>query len=258
MARYPTIDIATVSLTVPNFLALQNAIEDLDDAEGRFYRSRRDELNGYPGQSARTPAQIESAYDALLGTSPWTYISQLNSSGNSLKSPSGTPYYVRMPSVLSDLGTDFEDSNGNTYVLYQRAGLRSIDLLFTDIAFFDIGSSGIVDDGFNDDPTSINYQTGFGEIPVAYQSNSQLSGRVAHTLYVAGTTWNSIVGDAYDEYKEQLDIYEESSGGGDFDFYKEGASDRPWENYKPSSTNFGYNRPESLSIKLVEEARGYN
>jgi len=261
MARFPTIDMATVSLSTPNYLALERAIAELETAERQFYRSRREELNGYPGQSSRTTPQTERAYDALLGPTPWTYSSQLSRSGNSLRSSSGQPaFYVQLPSVLNQaVNSDFEDSDSNEYVLYYPGeGLRRIDLLFTDISFFDLGSSGNADDGNDDDPTSITYRTGFGEIPVAYESNSRLSGRVAQTLFVAGSEWDRMVRDAYDNYIDELDKYEDTSGGGNFDFFTGGSPDRHWDGYRPEPNSFGYNRPSSLSIKIVEESRGYS
>ncbi|MAA77347.1 MAG: hypothetical protein CML73_04855 [Rhodobiaceae bacterium] len=264
MARYPTIDMAIVDLTTPNYLALERSIEALKEAESQFYKKRATELLSYPGQVNVTERQIENEYDFLLGTQPWTYTDQLVASGNTLKtSSSQTPFYVQIPEALaSRVGNtvnDDDQGSGNEYVLYTPGlGLQEVDLIFGDIGFFSTGSSGTTDIGTADDPLLISYQTGFGETPVAYNTNSTLLGIAAQSLYVAGSDWDSLVREQYRRYKQELSIYEGSTGGGNFEVYRGGTPDQPYKDYKPDANNFGYNRPSSLSIKIVEEARGYS
>ena len=264
MGRFNTISTSAISVTAPNFVALNNAITDLASKENDFYNQSKDELNSYLGQSGKSKQAVEAAYDALLGDEPWTYLTQLSNSGNSFSSANGNAsYYVQLPSgLVGDVSGVVTNPGGDEFILYSPgAGLRQVDLLYTNIALFGPGSSSTTDLDDEDDEgnaTTISYSTGFAEIPVAYQSNSTFTGIVAQTLYTAGTRWNSIVGSAYSEYLSQLNSYNTYVGGStQTDIITTGPPTKPWDGYTQSGSA-GYNRPDQLSVKVVEEARGYN
>tara|TARA_X000000950_G_scaffold79132_2_gene99502 strand:+ start:707 stop:1501 length:795 start_codon:yes stop_codon:yes gene_type:complete len=264
MARRNVVAKSSLVLTNPYYTDISDAIDDLADAEDQFYDDRRDELNSYPGLSGLSSNDVEEAYDSLLGERPWNYTSIFNNAGNSLSTETDDTvdddgndedqFYVRIPSSLDSL-SDLVDDFGRHYHLYNPGvGNRVIDLLYTDISFFEDGSSGSGNDE-NDNPFS--YRTGFGEVPIAYQSNSQLSGRLAHMYRLIGALYDTAVDSKYSAYISAKNNYEGSTGSGnDADFFS-GTQDKPWDGFT-GDTTVGYNRPDKLKGKLVRETRGAN
>lgn len=262
MARRPVINIATLSITAPNHGALVRSIDQFQTAEGLFYDGRSDELNSYPGLSGLTKSIVEGAYDSLLGTTPWNYTSVFNNAGNSLATESSTvtdnfgndsdDFFVQLPSPLSSYATSGDNSD---LILYKPGkGFSEVDLLYTNISFFTSrGSLNNEDDRFG---YGINFYTGFGEVPIAYQNNSSLSGRLAHMYRLIGNRYDSEVQPKYSKYIDKLSEYNAHVGGGDTEVYSGGTADRPWDGY--AGVFGGYNRPGTLSSNLVEESRGYN
>jgi len=264
MARFPTIDMATVSLSTPNYLALERSIEALKDAEDDFYKDRKRELESYKGQGDLSTSQVESAYDSMLGNAPWDYSDVFENSGNSEATETNTntdedgndedDFYVQLPEALASFG---DSGLYGDLILYKPGkGFKEVDLLFQSISLFTSKGSQKTED--DDDGEGFDYYEGFGELPVAYQGNGTLSGIDAHMYRLIGDRYDSSVGPKYQDYKSELALYEGSSGGGDFDFYTDGSPDRHWDGYQPEPNSFGYNRPSSLSIKIVEESRGYS
>ena len=264
MARFQTIDISTVPLTTPNYLALERSIEALKDAEDDFYKDRRKELETYKGQGGLSTSQVENAYDSMLGRAPWDYSDVFQNSGNSEATETNTDtdeegndeddFYVQLPESLAS----FADSglNGDLILYKPGKGFKEVDLLFQSISFFTSKGSPQTED--DDDGNGFDYYEGFGELPVAYRGNGTLSGINAHMYRLIGDRYDSSVGPKYRDYKSELAKYEGSTGGGNFDTYKGGTPDQPYKNYQPAANSFGYNKPGTLSIKIVEEARGYN
>ena len=265
MARRPVINTSSLKLTAPNYTALLRSIDELQDAEKDFYADRADELNSYVGQGGRGNADVENDYDNLLGTQPWNYTDIFNDSGNSLDTTETDDeededgndadlIHVQLPSALSNFAT----GDDNTILYNPGIGFKEVDLLYTNIGFYTSpGQTFSASD--DDDNTLFDYQTGFNELPVAYLDNSNLSGRLAHMYRLIGNRYDSAVGPKYNSYISQLNTYNNYVGGGASETYTGGTPDQPYKDYQPASgTEFGYNRPTALSIKIVEEARGYN
>ena len=264
MARRPVISTSALSLTAPNYLVLLQSIQDLQGAESNFYVDRKNELNSYLGQPSRSTNEVESAYDSLLGTQPWEYTNIFNSAGNSLDNTETSNeedddgndadlIYVQLPSALSAHAT-----NASNTILYNPGiGFREVDLLYTNISFYTSrGETFSASD--DDDNTSFDYQTGFEEVPVAYQDNNNLSGRLAHMYRLIGNRYDSAVAPKYSNYINQVNAYNNYVGGGSSTSYTGGTPDRPYDGYSRPASVFGYNRPDKLNIKIVEETRGYS
>ena len=264
MARRPVINTSALNLTAPNYLTLLQSIETFQNAESDFYDDRKNELNSYLGQSGKSRDDVENAYNSLLGMQPWEYTNIFNSAGNSLDTTETSNeedddgndkdlVYVQLPSALSSFATN----DNNTILHNPGTGFKEVDLLYTNIRFYTSTGEGFSADD-DDDNTLFDYQTGFGELPVAYQSNSALSGRLAHMYRLIGNRYDSAVTPKYNNYIGQLNTYNNYVGGGASDIYTGGTPDRPYDGYVRPTSAFGYNRPEQLSIKMVEESRGYS
>tara|TARA_A200000113_G_scaffold225854_1_gene248349 strand:- start:5624 stop:6412 length:789 start_codon:yes stop_codon:yes gene_type:complete len=262
MARRNVVQKSSLDLSNPYYAALSDAIDKFQAQEEQFYKDRRDELNSYPGLSGLGNTRVEDAYDALLGDRPWNYTSIFNNAGNNpavetdnTEDDDGDDidsFYVLLPDSLESIS----DKRGvhNYYALYNPGtGQSGVDLLFTDISFFKSGSTGNDDD----DDDSFSYKTGFGEVPIAYQSNSKLSGRLAHMYRLIGSKYDSSVGPKYSTYVSARNNYENSSGSGNNTDFFSGSVDRPWQGFV-GDTDAGYNRPDKLEFTLVLETRGAN
>ena len=263
MARRPVISTSGLDLTAPNYLALLQSIDDLQAAERGFYDDRKDELNSYLGQRNKSRNEVENAYNSLLGMQPWEYTSIFNSAGNSLDTTETSDQedddgndadlvFVQLPFALSQFSTHGE----NTIEFNPGIGFREVDLLYTNIRFFT--TPGETFDADDDDGSSVDYQTGFNELPVAYQSNNNLSGRLAHMYRLIGNRYDSAVAPKYSNYINQVNAYNNYVGGGSSTSYTGGTTDRPYDGYSRPASVFGYNRPDKLNIKIVEETRGYS
>jgi len=270
MARRDVINKGTLNLTAPNYAALSEAIDDFQDEERLFYVHRAEELSQYPGVGDKTKAQVEAAYDSLLGRRPWDYLDEFNSSNNPVSQETDSTtdddgddadsFFVRLPGKLGDREDNpdqIDDAypTNNKYVLYNPGtGYAEVDLLYTNIDFFRTGSNRYADD---ENENSFTYKEGFGEIPVKYQDNNNMNGRIAHMKRLIGTLWNDQVKPYWDAYKNELDKYNDYVGGGlDSDVITGTDPDRPWEGL---TNDFkGYNRIDEISSKLIREVRGYN
>ena len=270
MARRDVVQKSSLDLDNPAYLALSDAIDDFQSAEQSFYQSRVDELNGYPGLGGLELEEVEKKYDEFLGEQPWQYLTQFTNSGNSpaIETSAAVDFegndidrkYVRVTQALSFLAdiTDIADPP-NFYDLYNPgAGNVGIDLLYTDIAFFGAGSTATaVVDQDDDGDIEITYHTGFGEVPIGYQSNSTLTGLKAHMYRLIGSGYNSAIGNRYSTYLSALSAYQNTTGTGITAPIFSGVPDQPWKDFV-GDPNAGYNRPEKLSAQLIRETRGAN
>lgn len=278
MGRRKVINKLTLNLTAPSYAALSEAIDDFQDAERLFYKRRAEELSDYPGIGDKTKAQVEKDYDDLLGDDPWDYLDEFNRANNDESEetddstndgPGGDgsdadSFYIILPEKLAEREDNPDETSGygdneRKYILYNPGtGYEEVDLLYKDIDFFDSkGSSG----SFGSDRVggTTQYFEGFGEVPIKYQSNNKMNGRIAHMKRLIGTLWNQQVKPYWDDYEDALDDYNDYVGGGvDTDIYGETVpnEDRPWNGL---TNDFdGYNRIDELSSKVINEARGHN
>lgn len=269
MGRRSVINKSTLNLTAPNYAALSEAIDDFQDEERKFYVRRAEELSEYPGVGNKTKAEVERDYDNLLGNDPWDYLDEFNRANNavSVETDSTTDdegddadsFFVSLSGKLEDRidNPDQLDENGGKYVLYNPGtGYADVDLLYTNIDYFKTGSTRYADD---ENQNAFSYKTGFGEVPVKYQSNNKMNGRIAHMKRLIGTLWNEQVKPYWDDYEDALDDYNNYVGGGvDTDIYSGTvpSEDRPWDGL---TNDFdGYNRIDELPSEVIKEARGYN
>ena len=273
MGRRPVINKGTLNLTAPNYAALSEAIDDFQDAERLFYKRRAEELSDYPGIGDRTKAQVEKDYDDLLGDDPWDYLDEFNRANNDESEETDDTtnfdgdadrFYIKLPDKLAERedNPDLTSGYGNNqskYIFYNPGtGYEEVDLLYKDIDFFEKkGSSSSISVGRGG--TTYTYFEGFGEVPIKYQSNNKMKGRIAHMKRLIGTLWNEQVKPYWDDYEDALDDYNDYVGGGvDTDIYSETVpnEDRPWNGL---TNDFdGYNRIDELSSKVINEARGHN
>ena len=273
MGRRSVVNKSTLSLVAPNYAALSEAIDDLQTAERLFYKRRAQELSEYPGVGDKTKAEVERDYDNLLGDDPWDYLDEFNRANNDESEETDATtdfdgdadrFYIKLPEKLAERednpdATDGYGDNANKFIHYNPGtGYEEVDLLYTNIDFFTSkGSSG----SFGSDRFggTTQYFEGFGEVPVKYQSNNKMDGRIAHMKRLIGTLWNQQVKPYWDDYEDALDDYNEYVGGGvDTDIYSETVpnEDRPWDGL---TNDFdGYNRIDELSSKVINEARGHN
>ena len=270
MARRAVVQKSSLDLDNPFYRSLSDALDDFQGAEEAFYKSRVDQLNGYPGLGNLELQEVERKYDELLGQQPWQYLTQFTNSGNIAATESSAVVdsdgndidrkYVRITQALSSIA-DIADINNppNFYILYNPgAGNNEIDLLYTNISFFGVGTvSTVVVDQSGDEDVEITFHTGFGEVPVAYQSNSTLTGFKAHMYRLIGSSYNNAIGNRYSTYLSALSNYQNSTGTGVAPIIFSGDADEPWKDFV-GDPNAGYNRPEKLSPKLVRETRGAN
>lgn len=270
MARRDVVQKSSLDLDNPAYLALSDAVDAFQSAEQSFYQSRVDELNGYPGLGGLELEEVEKKYDEFLGEQPWQYLTQFTNSGNSaaVETSNAVDFagndidrkYVRITTALSSLSdiSDIADPP-NFYVLYNPgAGNIGIDLLYTDISFFGVGSiaTAVVDQA-DDGDIEITYHTGFGEVPIGFQSNSSLSGLQAHMYRLIGSGYNSAIGNKYSTYLSALNTYQNTTGTSLTPDFFSGVADQPWKDFQ-GDINAGYNRPGKLNAQLVRETRGAN
>ena len=274
MGRRKVINKRTLNLTAPNYAALSEAIDDFQDEERKFYKRRAEELSEYPGVGNKTKAEVERDYDNLLGDDPWDYLDEFNRANNDESDETDDTenddgddvdsFYIILPDELADRednpdATDGYGNNEDKFILYNPGtGYAEVDLLYTNIDFFKSkGSSGSF--GSSRSGNDQTYFRGFGEVPVKYQSNNKMNGRIAHMKRLIGTLWNQQVKPYWDDYEDALDDYNDYVGGGvDTDIYSETVpnEDRPWNGL---TNDFdGYNRIDELSSKVINEARGHN
>lgn len=259
MGRRTYVNVDSLNLVNPHYTSLITARTNAYDAEVSFYQARANELNEYPGLGSLSRQTVEAAYDALLGSDPWNYYSRFqgtskvrppetddteSDNGNDLDS-----FYVRIPRGSNNFDDDYVLFNPGT-------GEPSVDILYTNISFFtSFGGTGAFEDPDDSDIT-LYYKEGFGELPTAYQSNNQYNGRVIHMLGLIGFAYDQAVLPFWDVYEDKLNDYRgfqgsTSSNSGD---YFSGSPEAPYNGYQ--GTDGGYNRPNKLASKLINETRG--
>jgi len=244
MGRRTVVALSSLNVINPYYLEVKTAIDVLQGAETAFYEARAAELNTYPGLTGLDRDVVESAYDALLGSEPWTYTARFNASANPSRDPTttfggGATINVTVPDsvylrVTGELPGDFSTSQIE-YVV--GAGEPAVDILYTDISFFK--------------------EAHFTEVPTAYVINTFYTGRQAHQYRLIGSLYDaSAVASAYSSYLGVLNSYEEWDGTTVDDFFG-GTGPTPWDGFT-GDVDAGYNRPQKLSAKLIRETRGAN
>ena len=270
MGRRNVVKLSTLDVNVPGYGPLAIAIENLRDAEDDFYNAREDQLDRYPGLSV-TARSVEKEYDKLYGNDPWNYSSRGGSSSNERTESDSTTdvdgndqdlVYVQIPYDRKDdeilegiTGTTqaFDDPDAHYLHYNPGVGVLAIDITFENISFFKKGSTSAfeIQDGFSE-----TFQTGFGEVPVFYNGNSNYSGKQLHMFSKLGAIYDSIVAPKYTAYTSALNTYNNNNGTVTTNPILRDPFKEAWDNFQGDET--GYNRPEKLERKLRREAMGFN
>ena len=174
MGRYPTVNDEGEYLDPRNafYKPLLNAIDDLKDAEDKWYKRRRDVFNEYDfGDFNESDGDVEKKYDQFCGDDPWNYKSRFDNIDPSRPSgggyrlvqnqfptsnisdgyatnifvvngedddgdPCGGDRYVAPENRKSDDG-DCDDSPAPRVLRYQEGrGKGSVDCLYFNLAAF--------------------------------------------------------------------------------------------------------------------------
>jgi len=252
MARRKLIDKNALDPFSPNYNAIKVRIDNVEKAEQDFYNSRV-AIQAQMGLNISAD-ELEKRYDRLLGFRPWDYLSTFNDSGNTRKegNPDEEEIYVLLPEYLSHLADRTID--GIDLIRYHpHEGVPEMDIIYYGSPFFQSDT----DEVDTSDVSTLEYFTGFGERPTAYNANSSLTGFKAHMLRLMGEAYNDAVADVYSDYAEALEEYEDYAGTVGENEFSSGVGDTPWDGYT-GDPSFGYNRYSSLDSKLILETRGGN
>jgi len=252
MARRKLIDKNALDPFSPNYNAIKIRIDNVEKAEEDFYNSRV-AIQSQMGLNISAD-ELEKRYDRLLGFRPWDYLSTFNNSGNTRKdgNPEEAEFFVRLPNYLSHLA-DRKVDGINLIRYHPHEGVPDMDIIHAGSPFF---QSNRVDVDLGETET-LEYFTGFGVRPTAYNANSTLTGFKAHMLRLMGIAYNDAVADVYSDYVEALEEYEDFAGTVGENEFSSGVGDTPWDGYT-GDPSFGYNRYSSLDSKLILETRGGN
>jgi len=276
MARYPVAASGTLDLTFKDVGDLIRARKELQDAETKFYEDRRDLVNTYPGKKKDiTASEIEQAYDTLVGKEPWNYLAKFTASGSSLKTGSYVPgsastYWVanypgtadnsvegQYPEIFE--GNYFEVDVNGPWRYDRNLGAEWIDLIVSQGGY----NTGFMDRGGINTWTrtylyggEIQYSEAIGEIPYAYNANGGITSFEAHMLKLVGEAWNAACNTQLQAYKSGVLAYQAAYGAGSAFEYASSAVAGIWNGYTQTGGAAKFNRPGTLSSKLVNMARG--
>lgn len=288
MGRYydDFVSLAGLNPANPVYADLISSANNIDNKESQFYKERRKmfkELNA--GTEVGSVNDVEDAYaDLKRGLNVYEFHSKFNSVAPSRKAGSGDFRYVRVvPWESTEFTAGFadlyvrgeEDDDGDSgfeladdeVLNYNTgAGKVNIDTLYTGVRAFTTKARypsnfyfELEEDDDGDIYTSVsNVYNGFGEVPRRYNAKSGYTSQDLQVMDDAGDAYEELVRPAIEAYDNFRDLYE-ANGGGPliFDFY-EGTPDPqfPYEGYTGISNS--YNRPEDLSPKLINLARGFS
>ena len=276
MGRRNIMKLSSASPMVAGYADLVDKIKKFEEAEEDFYKSRKKALNKYPGFGGKTADQIEKEYDKQYGSDPWNYSSRAGTSSDERTETDATTdddgddadrFYVEIPNDGENIPTPIDgisaptrsDNYSQTFLLYNPGvGVLDVDVTYENISFFKKGQSGSFDDGVRAGGESLPYFTGFNEVPIFYNANSNYSGKQLHMFKKLGALYDAAVGPKYNAYKSAKDTYDNNNKSSTtstpilrttFDF--------AWQGTK-GNADAGYNRPEKLEAKLRKEAMGFN
>lgn len=258
MARRKLIDKNALDPFSPNYNEIRIRIDNVEKAEEDFYNSRV-AIQSQMGLNI-SAADLEKGYDRFLGLRPWDYLSIFNRAGNTRKvgDPSKDEIYVQLPDYLSDLSDRTVDQEGRLddieLIRYHPSeGVPQMDIYYHRSPLYNSNR----EEFDTSDVSTLEYFTGFGERPIAYNDSSTLTGFKAHMLRLIGKAYNDAVADVYSDYEEALEEYEDFAGTVGENEFSSGVGDTPWDGYT-GDPSFGYNRYSSLDSKLILETRGGN
>ena len=277
MGRRNILRISSASPMVAGYADLVDKIQKFKKAEEDFYESREDALKKYPGLSRKKAKDIEKEYDKLYGDDPWNYSSRAGSSSDERTETDATTdedgddadsFYVEIPNDGESNPTPIDgisaptrsDNYSQTFLLYNPGvGVLDVDVTYENISFFKKGQSGTFDDGVRAGGTSETYFTGFNEVPIFYNANSNYSGKQLHMFKKLGALYDAAVGPKYNAYQSAKATYDNNNNKSSttappilrttFDFAWDGTQ---------GDADAGYNRPEKLKGKLRKETMGFN
>lgn len=275
MGRYSVIDPSTINLTDPNAGNLLNARSSLISAESDFYRGRKNLINSYPMKNKDiTTSEVEALYDSKYGNDPWNYTARFNASGSSRKNyyqqtgwyaqdqtfwmqpwpntPTQAPLSNSYPDTI-DESSIFGDS-GVYFRFDPDAGAEWIDISIKDGGYTNAFSSKGNSTTIEVDQTNVRAWQGFGKVPTAYNGQGGLSNVEAHMLKLLGDAYDGTVGGALSNYKNLLSSYQSATGSGGSFTFDNSSGNQAWSGYTGSGIK--YNRPGTISAKLVKELRG--
>ena len=275
MGRRNIMRISSADVNVAGYANLVDKIKKFEAAEEDFYNSRKNALQDYPGFSGKTADQIEKEYDKQYGSDPWNYSSRAGTSSDERTETDATTdddgddvdrFYVKIPNDGENNPTPIDgisapsvsDDYSQTFLLYNPGvGVLDVDVTYENISFFQKGQSGFFDGagrGLNFQP----YFTGFNEVPIFYNANSNYSGKQLHMFKKLGAIYDAAVGPAYSAYQSAKTTYDDNNKSSNittpilrttFDFAWDGTQ---------GDKNAGYNRVDKLKNKLIKEAMGFN
>lgn len=111
MGRYPTVNDEGEYLDPRNafYKTLLTAIDDLKDAEDKWYKRRRDIFNEYDfGDFNESDGDVEKKYDQFCGADPWNYQSRFNSINPDRLPSTGVFRLVQNTFDLSEINSGFK------------------------------------------------------------------------------------------------------------------------------------------------------
>ena len=276
MGRRNIMNTSSADVNVPGYADLADKIEKFKEAEKNFYESREDALKKYPGLSRKKAKEIEKEYDKLYGSDPWNYSSRAGSSSDERTETDATTdddgddadsFFVEIPNDGENNPTPIDginaptlsDNYNQTFLLYNPGvGVLDVDVTYENISFFKKGQSGTFDDGVRAGGTSQPYFTGFNEVPIFYNADSNYSGKQLHMFRKLGSIYDSTVGPAYNAYQSAKNTYDNNNNSASTNTpILRNSFDFAWDGEK-GDADAGYNRPEKLESKLRKEAMGFN
>jgi hypothetical protein len=288
MARYPVFDRDNLSDANPFKRDMQDAIDELEDAQSDWYNDREDLFRDY-GVRNISRTKVEAKYDQVLGEKngdnrPWKWKEIIE--GFSLNRRSRNDDDDRWVKIgTKDLGIvssiyllyerdDFswdeirDDGDQVIVVRYEPGrGKGQLDILYEDAPLFTGGSKpyenrdlGIrVLDDEDADIISLNehVRSGFGETPIAWEKEGNYTDVQIHIMNAAYPSFEDAVRPYISAYEDARDLYEGAGGKpleGDFFQNPPASWDIPWDGIELDSTR--YNKPGPLKDALVRLTRG--
>ena len=271
MGRRNIMRLSAASPMVAGYADLVDKIQKFEKAEEDFYKSRKNALKKYPGFGGKTADQIEKEYDKQYGADPWNYSSRAGTSSDERTETDASTdsngadidrFYVQIPdddgNPIDGINTTASAYGGDHYLFYNPGvGNIDVDVTYENISFFKkSGVKGTFTDGSRG--SSLQYHTGFGEVPIFYNANNNYSGKQLHMFKKLGSLYDATVAPAYSAYQSAKTTYDNNNNTSTTSTpILRTTFDYAWQGTK-GDKDAGYNRPEKLKAKLRKEAMGFN